>query len=97
MPMKENQQTSTGSTSPYINLLNQQVVDQQPVPQVCSAEGEDFGIGKTAILDSVHRSFTLLVPGPADGHLGVLCSTDSMSLLFMFNSGKPISLMFCSC
>ena len=35
------------------------------VLRFCGAVGEDFGIGKSAILDSVHRHFTLLVPSSA--------------------------------
>lgn len=37
-----------------------QQLNQRRAVVVCGAVGEDFGIGKSAILDSVHRHFTLL-------------------------------------
>lgn len=37
-----------------------QQLNQRRAVVVCGAVGEDFGIGKSAVMDSVHRHFTLL-------------------------------------
>ena len=46
---------------------------EMPCSEVCSTEGEDFGVGKTAVLDAVHRAFTLL------GHTCVAIHLRSLS------------------
>jgi len=50
-----------------------QQLNQRRAVVVCSAPGEDFGVGKTCILDSVHRAFTLL------GHTCVAVQLRSLS------------------